>query len=99
MTPRHQAVLIQYQSKCFPLVVLVFVRECAKGSPLPRRGVWGQRAVGESQGPSQRCECSPSTPVLSQEHQPHRSGETQHCESPEMWLYGSCTDWLGDSLS
>lgn len=41
MTTRHQPVLIQYHSKCFPLVVLV-LEYVLKAHPFPHRGAWGQ---------------------------------------------------------
>lgn len=29
-------------------------------------------------------------------HHPHRSGDTQHCQPPEMWLFGALHKLFGD---
>lgn len=100
MTTRHRSVLIQYQSKCFPLVVLVFVRIRAKGSPLPTQrgvGTGGSGGVPESQSETW-------VPVPAPQGCPRSINPTgqarlsivgpQRCSSLGHW-----TDFLGDSLS
>lgn len=58
------------------------------------RGQWGSLSVS-----IRDVSTSPNPPVLSQEHQPHFLGETQHCESPEMWLLGVLHRLFERSLS
>lgn len=68
-----------------------------KAHPFPHRGPWGQRAVGESQCPSQKRErqpqgcpgsINPTRWVRPSTVSPQRCGSLEHC-----------TDSLGDSLS